>query len=694
MWRDVAKNRKTNNKQDHHRLQLVLAVVFLLLGALAYRLFIVQIRDGDLYTALAANQQQIFNRLKPERGRILFGNKMPGEKGDYYPLATNKDFALLYAVPKDIKEPRPLAEKLFAFFDQPLLEKEAGIKLADNSKAILEKKIQEIQSDANLSDTDKTQKISALVEEQASYLKSASSSEAQNSEKQKAVEARREEIINGYLKRLDKPGDPYELLVKKMPMEELIKFYAEMSSAEGVSTSPADLDISQEKVIRRDGTEVKITGLGYEFQKYRFYPEGEMGANLSGFVSYNDEEGNGRYGLEEYFNKELAGQYGSLKAERGVGKNMLIINNREYVKPQNGSDLLLTVDRNIEYFTCDRLKTAVDKFQASGGTAIMMDPKTGAIIAMCSYPSFDPNDYKNVKDIKYFNNPAIFYQYEPGSVFKTITISASIDQGKISPSTTYKDPGEIYINGWPKPIRNSDFSTKGAHGVVDMNFVLENSLNTGSIFAMRQAGAKIFSEYVKNYGFGEKTGIEFGLEASGDIGKLLKGKIKDIDSATASFGQGISVTPLQMVASYAALANKGVLMRPYVVQSVIDENGNQVETKPKAVRQVVSEKTAGTILAMLTNVVEKGHSKKAYIDGYYIGGKTGTAQSATNGGYSTQDYIHTFIGIAPIENPRFVLLTKIDNPQGVQYAEGSVVPLWREIADYTLNYYQVPKTRK
>jgi cell division protein FtsI/penicillin-binding protein 2 len=183
-----------------------------------------------------------------------------------------------------------------------------------------------------------------------------------------------------------------------------------------------------------------------------------------------------------------------------------------------------------------------------------------------------------------------------------------------------------------------------------------------------------------------------GSESPGNINNLLSKNVKEIDAATASFGQGIAVTPLQMIMPYQAIANKGLLMKPHVVKSIISDN-KQEDIEPKAISQVISEKTAATVSAMLVNVVEKGHSEKAAISGYYIGGKTGTAQVATVGGYSKDEFIHSFIGIAPIEDPVFVMLTKIDKPKDVQYAEGSAVPLWREIAEFVLNYYAVPKTR-
>lgn len=651
MWRDFKKNsRPERAKISNNRLRLIVAVIFLLFGALAYKLFSVQIRECDMYTALAANQQQISSLLKPDRGRIFLSETI-NDQEKLYPLATNKDFAILYAIPKEVSDPRALAEKLLAFFGTPI-------------------------------PAETSQDQATSTEQLASSSPDLSSSS-------------HETLLADYLKRVDKPGDPYEPLKKKLPIEELLRLYAFLVSSSSTPVSAADLEIKNEKVVYKSAssTELEVPGLGFSLEKYRYYPENEIGSHLLGFVSREGDEERGHYGLEEFFNEELFGRYGSVKSEKG-GSQVMIVNDREYTKPEAGSDLVLTIDRNVEFVACEKLKEAVKKHGATGGSVIAMDPKTGAIIAMCSVPDFNPNSYQAVKDIKVFNNPALLYQYEPGSVFKIVTMSIAIDQGKVSPATTYKDEGQIMIKGWPKPIKNSDFDTKGPHGITDMNSVLENSLNTGAIFAMRQVGPKVFADYVKNYGFGEKTGVELGSESAGNIDNLLKTKIREIDAATTSFGQGIAVTPLQMIMPYQAIANKGIMMKPYIVREVVRSDGRKDETLPKQMRRVISEKTAATMSAMLVNVVERGHSKRAYIDGYYIGGKTGTAQIATAGGYLKNQYIHTFIGIAPIDDPAFVMLTKIDDPKDVTYAEGSVVPLWKDIADFMLKYYQVPKTRR
>ncbi|MCX6798289.1 MAG: penicillin-binding transpeptidase domain-containing protein, partial [Candidatus Falkowbacteria bacterium] len=453
MWRDRQKNTQGSRNHKNNRLHLVVAIIFLLCTALIYKLFNLQIKQCDWYTALASSQHQIYSKLKPDRGQIFISDNINGQE-NLYPLATNKDFAFLYAIPKDIKEPPVLAAKLFEFFDKPKLEK-AGLNY-------------------NLTSTSTPNTTSA-----AAITTSSTQAEPGFGQGAKEAELQKEAIIAKYLTKLDKPGDPYEPLENKVSIDDLIKLYAFLSDSK-----VADLDFKNEKVINtQNNSEVKIEGLGFDLKKYRYYPENNIGAHFLGFVSYIDEEEKGRYGLEEFFNDELFGKYGSLKSELG-GNGVAIVDDREYVKPEAGSNLILTIDRTAQFTACEKLAEAVKKHGATGGSVIAVDPKTGAILAMCSVPDFNPNDYKDTS-LQTFNNPVVSDQYEPGSVFKTITMSAALDQKKVTPATTYNDPGQIMINGWNKPISNSDFSTKGGHGVVDMNFVLENSLNTGAIFAMR-----------------------------------------------------------------------------------------------------------------------------------------------------------------------------------------------------------------
>lgn len=695
MWRNSKKIKSSRPEVKNSRLRLVVAIIFLFSGSLIYRLYYLQISQSDIYTALAANQHDVYSKLKPERGKIIITDQSGGERKQYV-LATNKDFFLIFAIPTDIASSSEIATRLYDFFDKDVVEKTALSELKNQGQVLLEKRLKDINDNTALSEEEKQQK--QLVEEkrQAELDSSGNYLELASIQLSQEIDRKRQEILDAYQVKLSKPGSMYAVIENKVDDEGLLKFYTYIYNLDNLATpiKAEDLEVRVGQVINKQtGIELKITGFSFETRKFRYYPEGNIASHVLGFVSYAGEDGEGRYGLEEFFNEELFGQYGSLKGERGGG-NSMIVNDREYVKPVPGSDLVLTIDRSVEFFACDKLKQAVDKFKAVGGSVIIVEPKTGAIIAMCSVPDFDPNDYRNVADIKVFNNPATSFQYEPGSVFKSVTMSIAIDQGKVSPATTYNDAGYVMINGWPKPIKNADFASYGGHGVVDMNTVLEKSLNTGAIFAMKQVGSKVFADYVKNYGFGERTGIELGAEASGNMNSLLKKKVIEIDAATASFGQGISVTPLQMVMAYQALANKGVLMKPYIVKTIIHPDGRKEEIPPQQVKRVVSEQAAETVIAMLVNVVEKGHSVKEAISGYYIGGKTGTAQIASAGGYYTDRYNHTFIGVAPADNPRFVMLTHLDSPKGFQYADSTAAPLWRDIADFLLKYYQVPKNRK
>ncbi len=647
MWQDF--NRKKGRQKilaPSNRLSFGIAIIFLLFLALIWQLFKLQVIHKDKYLALALSQHQVYNELKPIRGKIFLKESVSGVDVPYL-VATNKDFAFLFTIPKDVKEPSALAEKFYIFFDE---------------KKVLEDLEKEKIEEADL--------------------------------KELKHQSLKEEKIEQYLKILDKPGDPYEPFLDKVDDELLLSFYAFLITSDERQYSADDLTRKRDKIYFKESDElINIPGLAFHLQSHRFYPEPSLASHLLGFVGMVESELKGRYGIEEFFERELVGEGGYLKTERGAG-DTIIINNREYVASKSGNDLLLTINRSIQYYICNQLEAAVLKHQASGGTIIIVEINTGAITAMCSSPGFDPNDYRQVTDISVFSNPAIFHQFEPGSTFKTITIAAALNEGKLTPNSTFFDEGQITISGWPRPIRNSDFSTHGGHGLSTMQDMLEKSLNTGAIFAMRQIGPQVFAKYLKDFGFGERTGIELGAESLGNINNLLASRVKEIDAATASFGQGIAVTPLQMLMSYQALANNGYLMKPYVVSKVINSQTNSaVEVKPQIVRQVVSEKTAQTILAMLVNVVEKGHTKNAMIPGYYIGGKTGTAQIAGPGGYSSDDYVHVFTGILPIDEPRFAMLVKLDKPRGVRYAEGSVVPVWKNIAEFLIKHYQIAPSR-
>lgn len=461
------------------------------------------------------------------------------------------------------------------------------------------------------------------------------------------------------LQKLDKPDDPYEPLLH-------------------------GLDEAKRDEIKSLG----IEGISFAKEGMRVYPEAKFGGHVLGFLGGGEGGKSGKYGLEGYFERELAGVPAKITSAAGaVGS--LFSSGKTPTFAIDGSDLVLTIDRTMQFVACEKLKAAVVRHRADGGTIIIMDPNTGAILAMCSYPDYDPNNYKEVKDVSVFNNPAIFFQYEPGSVFKAITMAAAIDMEKVGPQTTFEDTGSVRIG--PDEIKNSDLK---AHGTQTMTQVLDESLNTGAVFAMRAVGSANFRRYVKAFGYGEETGIDLFKEVSGDVSSL--DRRGEIYAATASFGQGIAVTPLQVVSSFAAIANGGVLMKPYIVFEIRKSDGTTEKNVPRELRPVITPRTSTLLASMLTSVVENGHGKGAKVPGYYVAGKTGTAQVPRKDGkgYETDATIGSFVGFAPLKNPKFVMLAKIDHPRDVQWAESTAGPLFGEIAKFLLQYMNVPSDRE
>lgn len=433
--------------------------------------------------------------------------------------------------------------------------------------------------------------------------------------------------------------------------------------------------------------ELGFSGIEFSDELARYYPEGRTAAHLVGFLGFDGDQRKGQYGIEGAFEEELAGAPGHLSAERDALGRWIAIGSRSIEPARDGDTVVLTVDRAILHEACTSLDEAVKQHGADGGSVVVLEPSTGAVLAMCGNPGFDPNAYAGVDDPAVYLNPVTFEQYEPGSIMKPVVMAAALDEGKVTPMTTYTDEGSVKIGKYT--IKNSDGKT---HGVQTMTKVLEESLNTGAIFAMRQVGPKTFESYLQRFGFGKKTGVELQGESPGDVSSLREGK--EIFAATASYGQGITVTPLQLAAAFGAIANRGVLMKPYLVREIVRPDGTKVTTQPTKVRQVISQQTATTLSAMLVNVVRNGHGKRAGVEGYYIAGKTGTAQvpKKDGPGYEPDITIGSFGGFGPVEDPKFVMVVRIDRPRDVQFAESSAAPLFGKIAEFLLRYLEVPPT--
>lgn len=569
--------------RDNIRLYLIVFFIILVGSTLIFRLFYLQILRHDFYKELASNQHQLSQILFPKRGEIFIKDRFYGTdpSSQLFPLAMNREWPMIYAVPREIEDKEGVIKAL-----APLLEID-------------------------------------------------------------------EEVLR---QKIDKRNDPYEPLKHKLSSEVVEKI-----------------------------KELDIKGIEFITEDWRYFPANSLASHVVGFVGFSNDRRIGQYGIEGYYNKELEGEYGFLEGEKDTRGRLIAIAKRYLQPAEDGTDLILTIDSNIQFFIEKKLREVAERLNAEGGTVIVINPQTGAIKAMANWPTFDPNKYSEVEDINIFLNPAIHNLFEPGSIFKPITMAVALDKKLLSPNTTYEDKGFVKIGGYT--IRNSHDKPEG---IQTMTQVLEKSLNTGAVFVQQLIKKKTFKDYLKKFRFSEKTGIDLEGEVKGNISNL--NNKRDLEYATASFGQGIAITPIELVVAFGAIANEGKIMRPYFVEKFVYGDGLEEVVEPKIVGRAISLETAEELTKMMVGVVENGYGKKAGVPGYFIAGKTGTAQVPEAGGYSDKT-IHSFGGFFPAFDPQFLILIKLDNPSGIRFAADSVAPVFREIAKYILNYYEIPPSR-
>jgi cell division protein FtsI/penicillin-binding protein 2 len=388
---------------------------------------------------------------------------------------------------------------------------------------------------------------------------------------------------------------------------------------------------------------LNLNGIWIEEGFKRYYPQKELAANVVGFLG---GEGRGQYGVEEFYDSYL----------------------------KKGKNLTLTLDYKIQFQAEKILKEFHEKLEFERGQILVLNPENGEILAMATFPSFNPNEYtKYAEDLEIFKNPFTQEVYEPGSAFKPVTMAIGLEEKKITPETTYRDPGEIRINGWV--IRN--YENRKYLGEITMTEVLEKSINTGAVFVQRKLENFVFLDYLKKFGVFEKTGIDL-PEIIFENQEIKQGR--DINFATASFGQGIALTPIQLAKIYCAIANGGKLIIPH-----LNKDFPNLEEK-----RVLSKETTAQLTKMLISVVENGFAKRAKIEGYFIAGKTGTSLQPKEGekGYSEKTW-QSFVGFFPALNPKFLVLIKLDNPK-TKTAEYSAVPIFREMTDFIIKIKQIP----
>ncbi len=420
---------------------------------------------------------------------------------------------------------------------------------------------------------------------------------------------------------------------------------------------------------------LKLEGLHWEKVPIRYYPESGFASQIIGFLGGNNE---GQYGIEGYYDALLEGKTGIKEEKRGLD-----LINSEDLSYLNGSDLFLTIDYNIQFQAELLLQEAKKNIGIESGQIIVLKPDSGRILALANFPSFDLNKYSKESDLDIFQNSAIQKIFEPGSIIKPFTMAMALNEGKVSPETKFEDMGFVKIG--PNTIYNFD---RKKYGEQDMSTILEKSINTGVVFLTQLIPRQTFLDYIDKFGFNNKTNIDLQGEVYSKNEILKKGP--DFGLATASFGQGIEMTPLQFIRAFSIFANSGRIVKPYIVEKIV-YGQEEKNTQPEISESIISQKTVSQVTTMLINVVEKGYGKEAKINGYYLAGKTGTAEIPFKDkkGYYPDKTIQSFIGFGPALKPEFLILVKLDDPK-VSQSSLSAAPIFKKLSQYIINYWQIP----
>lgn len=544
-----------------------------------------------------------------------------GKNHEPFPIAVNRTVWRAYAVPRDMPDPHAVAEAL--------------------APALFNFRQRQ---------TEHEQTIIAATGQPA---KNDNSPEAQGS-----VEEQLANLKDELMSKFDRKTDPYEPFLRLYEV----------------------LDDDFKKFL----DEHHLPGIRMESVEARFYPEKTLAAHALGYVGWQDEKQRGFYGIEGYFEPKLTGQQGFVESEKAAGGQLIGVGERTFRPAKDGTDLILTIDRVVQSFIETELKEGVTRYGAERGSIVVMQPKTGAILGMATYPTFDPNYYFAVSDPRVQVNPVVSDLFEPGSILKPVVIATALDKGIVTPDTTMIDSG---------PVKVADYTINTYdgrhHGKQTMTQILEQSNNIGMVWVGQQLGAETMYDYFRRFGLGEKTGVELEGETQNTLLSPNKWNITTV--ATASFGQGVALTPLHALNAINALANSGQLPQPYLIHSARYPDGHIELTEPTMVRRAVSPQTAEQVSAMLVSVIENGVAQLARVPGYYLAGKTGTAQVPdARGKYDPNRKIISFVGYGPVRDPQFSILIKLDNPTGLSFASGTAAPMFRHVAEKLLNYYQIP----
>ncbi len=605
--------------------QRILSLIFILLiafGGLGARLVNLQIYNHDYYEAVAASQRQHASEIAPRRGTIYMREN---RNEDLFPVAVDNKAWIAFAVPREIEDPayvaKELAPALYAY------------------------------------QTRQSEKIEKIMKEtgQITNKNTDLNNQPDNPpDKEKEISILEDKLYNKFNQKTD-------------PYEPFLRFYEKL-----------------DEEFKRFLEERQLPGIVIQESFARVYPENTLAAHLIGYTGLEDSQKVGRYGIEEHFEETLAGDLGFLSSERDASGNIIGVGANNFQAARDGSDIVLTINRVVQNIIEKTLKEGVEKYQAERGSIIVMEPSSGAVLGMATYPTYDPNYYYGVRHASVQLNPVVSEIFEPGSILKPIIMATAIEEGKVTPNTTFNDTGPVRVDKYTI----NTFDGKH-HGIQTMTQILEQSNNVGMVWVGQQLGAELMYDFLRRFGLGEKTGIELGGETQSTLIPPDEWNVATV--ATVSFGQGVAPTPLQVLNAINVLANDGSLMRPYLVSSIRHSDGTEEKIEPQKIRRVITSTTANELTAMMVSVIEKGVAGLAKVPGYYLAGKTGTAQVPDEKGkYSPDKKIISFVGYGPSDQPRFSILIKLDNPAGLSFASGTAAPMFSEIAEKLLNYFQVP----
>lgn len=462
-----------------------------------------------------------------------------------------------------------------------------------------------------------------------------------------------------------------------------------------VASVSAVLNFDRDWVAIQSGVDTKIKevlqkmdipGIGFEEQTVRFYPEASIAAQMLGFVGKDDRgENKGSYGLEGYYDRQLRGKAGIAVSIRDAFGRPILSKMNDTAGAIDGRTLVLSIDRVIQFLAENYLRDGVERYGAEGGMVGIIDPKTGNMLAMASVPSFDPRKYGEYTSDLY-KNPFVSNLFEPGSTFKALVMASGIDSKVVKPET--KCPvcdGPLSLGGYEIRTWNNKY-----YKDTTMVDVIKHSDNTGMVYVGNMLGTPRLLSYLHKFGIGKTTGVDLQGEVAQEL--RMANQFYPLDAATLTFGQGISVTPIELLSAFAAIANDGKRMEPHVVQKIETPNGKTIDIVPKVVEQPITAATAKVMTEILINAVSNGEAKWAKPKGYRIAGKTGTAQIPIAGHYDPNKTIASFIGFAPADDPKFAMLVIIDRPTTSIYGSETAAPVFFRIAKDILNYYNISPT--